>query len=223
MTMMVGQTKAIRVFGCVVVLAVASTTTVLADSGSRSATQMSAQEVAALQLGPSRTSPADVPRSSRLACGVDQSQLSNTVCMAIFSQTDLAQSFIPALPFSCGATIALVGGIGSPGAVTIELWDDLPNAGGNLLASGTDPAAAPGGFANVSWTNVPVTPGNTYYLVFTADAAGQGMCIGGDTNNPYPSGNVFANPGYQPFPTFDYTFQSFGDPVPVELMGFDVK
>ena len=83
---------------------------------------------------------------------------------------------------------------------------------------------APGGFATVTWPAVAVTPGNTYFLVFTADAAGDGMCIAGDTNNPYPFGNVFANPGYQPFPTFDYTFEAFGDTVvPVGLAGFEVE
>ena len=222
MTMMTRQTNAIRVLGCLA-LAVASTTMVLAQPGSRSATQMSAQEVAALEPRDSRASHADVAKNRKLACGVDQSQLSNTVCMAAFAQTDLAQSFIPALPFSCGATIALSSGIGNPGAVTIELWDGLPNAGGNLLATGTDPGAVPGGFATVNWPSVAVTTGTTYYLVFTADAAGQNMCIGGDTNNPYPFGNVFANPGYNPFPTFDYTFETFGDAVPVELMGFEVE
>jgi hypothetical protein len=222
MTMMVGQIKSIRVLGCLV-LAVASTTMVLAQPVSRSATQMSAQEVAALQPRGSRASDADVARNRSLACGVDQSQLSNNACMANFFQTDLAQSFIPALPFSCGATIGLVSGIGAPGAVTIALWDGLPNAGGNLLATGTDPAAAPGGFATVNWPAVAVTPGTTYYLLFTADAAGQGLCIAGDLNDPYPFGIVFANGGYQPFPDFDYTFEAFGDAVPVELMGLEVE
>jgi len=200
-------------------LVLATTTMVLAQAPPRSATQMSPAELSALVPVPGTS-----PEPNRtLACGVDQSSLSNTVCMAIFSQTDLAQSFIPALPFSCGATIGLRAGFGNPGAVTIQLWDALPNAGGVLLASGTDPGAAPGGFATVNWPNVPVTPGNTYYLVFLADAAGQGMCIGGDTNDPYPFGNVFANPGYTPFPTFDYTFETFGDTViPVELTEFEV-
>ena len=55
MTMMVGRTNAIRVLGCLV-LAVASTTMALAQPGSRSATQMSAQEVAALAPRNSRAS-----------------------------------------------------------------------------------------------------------------------------------------------------------------------
>jgi len=204
-------------------LAVGSATLALAQAGPRSATQMSAAELAALGPSESAAFGAELSESPDLACSVDQGSGINTVCMAIFSQTDLAQSFTPGLPFSCGAWIDLRSGIGSPGAVTIELWDALPNAGGSLLASGTDPAAAPGGLASVSWPAVAVTPGATYYLVFTADASGQGMCIGGDTNNPYPNGNVFANPGYQPFPDFDYAFASLGDTtVPVELQGVDV-
>jgi hypothetical protein len=119
--------------------------------------------------------------------------------------------------------IVIQPGVGSAGAVTIELWDGLPNAGGTMMATGSDPAAAPGGSASVTWPHVAVTPGNTYYLVFTADAAGQLMCIGGDTNNPYPFGNVFANPGYGSFPDYDYAFESYGDTVPVELQRFEVE
>ena len=219
---MIETRRLIGISSCLLLI-VASTSLVAAQPVSRSATQMSAEELAALEPVDSRASAEAIKRNQDLVCGVDQSQLSNTTCMAIFSQTDLAQSFIPALPMSCGATIELRTGIGSAGAVTIELWDALPNAGGNLLATGTDPAAAPGGFATVSWPDVPVTPGTTYYLVFTADAAGQGMCIAGDTNNPYPFGNVFANPGYGPFPTFDYTFEAFGDVIPVELIKLDVE
>lgn len=222
MTTTLGKKSTIRVLGYLV-FAVAIAATALAQPVPRSATLMSAEEVAALEP---RASVALSPSLGDLSfvCGVDQSSLTNPVCMAIFNQTDLAQSFIPSLPFSCGATIELSSGIGSPGAVTIELWDALPNAGGNLLATGTDPAAVPGGFAVVNWANVAVTPGNTYFLVFTADAAGQGMCIAGDTANPYPFGNVFANPGYNPFPGFDYTFESFGDTViPVGLMGIEVE
>jgi len=214
--------NAVRVSG-LMALALASTTMVFAAQPvSRSATQMSAQELAALKPSEERATD-KAAAENMLVCGANQSQLSNTVCMANFSQTNLAQSFVPTVPFSCGARIALRAGIGTAAPVTIELWTGLPNAGGVMLRTGTDAAAAPGGFATVNWSYVAVTPGTTYYLVFTAAAAGQGMCVGGDTNNPYPNGNVFANAGYQPFPTFDYTFETFGDATPVELMGIDVK
>jgi hypothetical protein len=217
---MIKRREAVWILLCWVLIA-GSASVVLAQPEPRSATQMSAEEAAALE--PSDWAFDRDPDTLSLACGVDQSSLSGPVCMAIFSQTDLAQSFIPSLPFSCGATIGFTAGIGDPGAVTIELWDGLPNAAGNLLATGTDPGATPGGFATVNWPSVPVTPGTTYYLVFTADAAGQGLCIAGDTNDPYPFGNVFANPGYDPFPTFDYTFETLGDVVvPVELMAIEV-
>jgi len=118
MTMKTAQRSEIRILGCLILL-FASATIGLAQPQSRSATQMTAAELAALV--PNEAGTFDATPGESLACGVDQSQLSNTVCMAIFAQTDLAQSFIPALPFSCGATIALNAGIGSPGAVTIEL------------------------------------------------------------------------------------------------------
>ncbi len=49
------------------------------------------------------------------------------------------------------------------------------------------------------------------------------MCIGGALANPYPFGNVFANPGYNPFLEYDYAFEAFGDSVPVELQRFEVE
>ena len=202
-------------------LTVASANVVQAQTESRSATQMSAAEVAGLE--PSDWAFSDAHVTSGRACTTDQSSLSSPLCMATFDQTDLAQSFIPSQPYSCGGMILLFPAYGSPGTVTIELWDGLPNAGGTMMATGSDPAAAPGGSASVTWPPVAVTPGNTYYLVFTADAAGQEMCIGGDANNPYPLGNVFANGGFNPFPNYDYAFESFGDTVPVELQRFEVE
>ena len=51
-----------------------------------------------------------------------------------------------------------------------------------------------------------ITPNTTYYLVFSGNST---LAIEGDTNNPYPNGQVYANPGYGSFPTFDYTFRTF--------------
>ena len=132
-------------------------------------------------------------------CGtvVDQQSLSNTTCMALFSQTDLAQSFVPSLLSSNNAGI---------GDVTIALYDNLPNAGGVLLASGTALGVLAGNWADAIWPEVPVTPGNTYYIVFTGTNSNQ--CVAGDTSNPYPDGIVFANSGYTPFLGFDYTFKT---------------
>jgi hypothetical protein len=142
---------------------------------------------------------------------VDQSQLSDTVYMANFEQTDLAQSFIPSFGNVAGASVGLQAGIGdgSGGDITIALYDNLPNAGGNLLASGTDPAVLAGQLATFMWTPVTVVAGNTYYLVFTSTDNTLG--VGGDTTNPYPSGELFANGGYQAFPVYDFTFQTFSD------------
>ncbi len=202
-------------------LTVANSTEVQAQTESRSVTQMSAEEVARLVPGDPRVFDSEIDNSR--VCGTDQSSLVDTTCVARFVQYGLAQSFIPSEPFSCGGMVVLRPSFGSPGTVTIELWDGLPNAGGTMMASGADPAAAPGGVASVTWPPVSVTPGNTYYLLFTADVAGEGMCIGGDLNNPYPFGNVFANPAYNPYATFDFAFEAFGDSVPVELQRFEVE
>lgn len=137
--------------------------------------------------------------------GVDVSQLDNNTCMAAFSQTNLAQSFIPTQGVICGARIYLTTGTGS-GTVTIQLYNNLPNAGGVQLATGTVSVTGSSQWAQVSWTPITVTTGIPYYLVFTG--TNPGICIAGSLNNPYSGGMVFAN-NYDPFPTYDYTFETF--------------
>jgi len=131
--------------------------------------------------------------------------ITNT-CMANVTQTGLAQSYIPLEAESAGAGIMFE--TASTGLdVDLSLWDGLPNAGGTMLASGTSQTDGTV-WTDVFWDPVVnVTVGNTYYIVIDGDPALP--CIAGDTTNPYPGGNVFANPGYQPFPTFDYTFRTY--------------
>jgi len=136
---------------------------------------------------------------------VDVSQLLNDACMANFNQLNLAQSFVPTQSVICGARIFLTTGTG-PGNVTIDLYNNLPNAGGTMLATGTVAVTGSNQWAQVAWPSVTITPGNTYYLVFTSTNGG--LCIAGSTANPYSGGMVFAN-NYDPFPTYDYTFETF--------------
>jgi hypothetical protein len=151
-------------------------------------------------------------------CIIDQDQPSDTTCMAFFSQTDLAQSFKQAHDSICGAGLKFRTS-GSGGMVTIEVWDGLPNAGGNLLTSGSG-MGMPGQWLDVFWPTIAITAGQTYYLVFYDDGS-SGLCVSGDTSNPYPDGIVYANPGYQPFPGFDYTFRTYYETVAQEPCPWD--
>ncbi|MFT3981050.1 MAG: hypothetical protein QM687_11310 [Ferruginibacter sp.] len=136
---------------------------------------------------------------------IDVNQPVTGNCMAQFSQTNLAQSFKPTASTISGAGIQL-NALGGSGNVTISLWDRLPNAGGTQLATGTV-ASAPNSWVDVSWPGVLVTPGNTYYIVFSGTNTAN--CVAGNNNNPYPDGQVYANSGYQSFPSFDYSFRTF--------------
>ncbi|WP_131811144.1 proprotein convertase P-domain-containing protein, partial [Aequorivita soesokkakensis] len=143
------------------------------------------------------------------ACGspiLEVNQPSTNTCMAFITQTDLAQSYIPTEPISAGAGIMFTGA--STGLnVNLSLWDGLPNGGGTMLASGTSQTDGTA-WTDVFWDPVVnVTAGNTYYIVIDGDAALP--CVAGDTTNPYPGGNVFANAGYGSFPDFDYTFRTY--------------
>ena len=143
---------------------------------------------------------------------IDQEQNDNSVFMAAFAQTDLAQSFqTQAFDNIAGAGIFLQPNVGGTDNVTIELWDALPPDGGNLLASASAQGTQ-GQWVDVFWDPESIAPNTTYYLVFTGNTT---LGISGSVNNPYPFGNVFANPGYQSFPNFDYTFRTWAStPAP---------
>lgn len=138
-------------------------------------------------------------------CNIDQNATTNNAYMAHFGQTDLAQSFQHQVSNSiCGAGIFLQPGIGGTDNVTIDLWTTLPNGGGQMLASGSAQGTA-GNWVDVTWTPVAIQANTTYYLHFHGNVT---LGISGDVTNQYPYGQVYANPGFQPFPNFDYTFRT---------------
>lgn len=141
---------------------------------------------------------------------IDQDAPTDNALMATFAQTDLAQSFQHQGPdHNIAGAGVLLHSAGAADNITIELWDALPNGGGVLLASGTA-LGTPGSYVDVSWAPVVITSGVDYFLVFL-DGGASGMGLRGDTTNQYAFGNVFANPGFTAFLTFDYTFRTFTD------------
>lgn len=136
---------------------------------------------------------------------VDQYQGTTTSVMAAFSGTDLAQSFQQTGTDCSGAGIRLVTDWGTTDIVAISLWTNLPNQGGSMLAIALAEGTS-GTWCDVFWNPVEVVPGETYYLVFSGNTT---LAIMGSVNNPYPHGHVYANPGYQPFPDYDYTFRTY--------------
>lgn len=143
-------------------------------------------------------------QATLVATTIDAAQTVSSTCMASFSQVDLAQSFQPTNNTLCGAGIYLGSGSGS-GTLTINLYNNLPTMGGTLMATGSVTLNTTG-FYSVNWPSVSVTPGNTYYLVFINTGGLSSYCIGGSTSNPYAGGMTYANSGFSPFPSFDYTF-----------------
>jgi len=142
--------------------------------------------------------------NDRVDSAIDQNQPSGPVYMAGFSQGGLAQSFQQTNENINGAGILLQTAVGSSDNVTIQVWDGLPNAGGTMLAEGSAVGTA-GQWVDVYWDYVEITPATTYYLVFTGNTS---LGISGDTSNPYPYGNVYAN-SYTPFAGYDYAFRTY--------------
>ena len=145
--------------------------------------------------------------SLAFADSIDQDAPTNNAFMAAFSQRDLAQSFQQAASNVSGAGIFLQAGQGSTGAVTISLYDKLPNEGGSVLAQGSG-TGTQGSWFDVLWAPVSVVANTTYFLVFTGDGS---LGIAGDTANGYARGNVYANLGFNSFASFDYTFRTYND------------
>ncbi len=149
---------------------------------------------------------------------LDQQQLLGPGNMAVFSQTDLAQSFQQAHSNVAGAGILLWSAPAETGDITIALYDNLPDEGGALLASGTALGVSAGSWADAFWAPVSVNPNSTYYLVFTS--SNQSLGIAGYTGNSYPSGQVYAHPGYEEFPLYDYAFRTYADDAIPEPASF---
>ena len=138
--------------------------------------------------------------------------------MARFDQLTLAQSFMQTESNIAGAGIFL-SNEGGPfnQVITISVWDTLPNqAGANNLASSSGTWTYPeygagGGWFDVSWTPIPVTPGITYYLDFASVPSLLGP---GGTSSVYINGQVYAGmtgEPYKAFSQFDYTFRTYYD------------
>jgi hypothetical protein len=144
---------------------------------------------------------------------IDQNQPNAPIYMAAFSQTDLAQSFQQASGNIVGAGIFLQPGVGTSDNITISLWNLLPNQLGAINEASGTALGASGNWVDVFWNPVSVTPNTTMYLVFTSDNNTLG--ISGDINDPYPRGQVYANPGFGPFPNFDYAFRTYAEAAPV--------
>ncbi len=141
---------------------------------------------------------------------IDQNQPSGVTYMAGFSQGDLAQSFMQTNANISGAGILLQSGIGTSDTVTISLWNLLPNQAGAVMLASASATGTAGQWVDVFWGLVPIAPATTYYLVFTGNTT---LGIAGDTSNPYAFGQVYANPGYQSWPTFDYAFRTYYNDV----------
>jgi len=118
----------------------------------------------------------------------------------------LAQSFKAVSNSISGAGILLYSEVGNS-TVTIELWDKLPNQTGAIkLATGSS-SAVPNSWVDVSWSPVTVTPGTTYYLVFTSTDINNVLL--GHGNNPYEDGQIYAFSDYFSYPDYDFTFRVY--------------
>ena len=114
---------------------------------------------------------------------------------------DLAQSFQTPNSNVAGAGVRLHPGIvfqsqvifqGS-GSVEISLYDALPNAGGNLLATGSASGSS-NEWLDVFWTPVAVAPNTDLFLVFVGTVTSGEPAYAFNDGNPYPSASSTPTP-----------------------------
>jgi hypothetical protein len=132
--------------------------------------------------------------------------------LATFGQSDLAQSFQQTNNNIAGAGIFIAPSTVPPVNATISVWDMLPNQPGAVMLASGSGSIVPGGFFDVFWTPVAISPGVTHYLTFAAP--GSLYDLKGRTANVYPLGNAYINAGYVAFPNYDYSFRTYYEPVP---------
>jgi len=143
---------------------------------------------------------------------IDQSQASTNITISNFGSEDLAQSFQQTNSNIAGAGVYVApSNVASPTA-TISVWEDLPDEPGAMMLASGSGLITPGGYFDVFWTPVAISPGVTYYLNFVAPGAAYDLL--GASGNPYSLGNAFANAGYVSFPNLDFAFRTYYEPVP---------
>ena len=150
----------------------------------------------------------------RASIVVDQSQLDVTLDLASFDDIEFAQSFKQSSGNITGARVSIHSDEGSgSGAITIDLYDDLPSNGGTQLATGTDFGVGPGDWASVDFGGqVSVIPNSLLYLVFSS--TNSSFSLSGSNGNPYSRGRAFLIPDWGMGTTHDYTFETFANSAP---------
>ncbi len=157
------------------------------------------------------------PAQALIILDQQQNTISTTQIIPL-TQVDLAQSFQTPNSNVAGAGVRMHPGLfisgqvlfqGS-GSVEISLWDALPNAGGNQLATGSA-AGSSNDWLDVFWTPVAVTPNTDLFLVFVGTVTSGQPAYGFNDGNPYPSGIVYATAGFLPQADLDMTFRTWSD------------
>jgi hypothetical protein len=100
--------------------------------------------------------------------------------------------------------------------VTIRLWTALPNVGGATMLAQASATGTQGRWVDVFWNAVPVTVGLTYLLAFTGNTS---LGMAGDTSDPYPDGQAYANSGYLSYPAYDDTVRTYAPIENVPTLG----
>lgn len=120
-------------------------------------------------------------------------------------QSGIAQSYTAVSEYATGVGVKFES-VSFGSEVEIKLWDGLPNAGGEILAS-KNATTYGEQWVEIFWDHkIATTPGQQYVLTIH----GNGLpCLMGTTNNTYAGGNFYKSPNFEPT-QWSLTFKTYG-------------
>ena len=161
---------------------------------------------------------------------LDQDQSVSTNGSLAGTSNILIQSFRQASNTLTGVSV-MFSGSGSVSLHVLEILDNLPGAGGNVLASGSAGSPAPTGvpsFVFFDFSTIAVTPETDLFFRLRPGAGQASRNVAG-TGDVYSRGQFYSLDGNLSFPQFDLAFQTFAEssvavPAPTGpvLMGFAI-
>lgn len=155
--------------------------------------------------------------ASTSAQTIDQDQpLIDSDCLTA-THSLVAQSFVPAASTCAGVGVYITDNAGWSGSevVTMNLYDVDPySIGATPIATATDTVTQGpgfGGWFDMYWPAVPVTPGQTYWFEF-ADSGINSICLQGHLGfDAYPNGEFYYQGAPFFIPGWDLTFRTWAD------------
>lgn len=155
--------------------------------------------------------------------GIDQEQPNGTDNSTAVLSGTITQSFAPTTNSICALSFQMPGyaNLNVPFTLTlpiqVKLYNNLPSSGGTIIAQSVlyynsliaSANQIPGMVYGI-FPGIPVTSGQTYYMILEATIASASSAIfASSSSNGYANGMMFLGNNYTSYPNFDLRFREF--------------